>query len=197
MLQWKRLLIGRGMAVKNLVEVLSYQRHDILNHMQVLIGYLKLGRYEQCEEYIKRFIESTHRDSLVSSLGHDELAAYLLTFNVFNKNIVLEVEIPVPFSFSRARNNMDAVCQWMISLVKANRDHDENNQGEPGHLILRMHKEDGSLLVSTDYSGLLDADWEEAFSVLKEEGSKCGGQLTLYEYGEGEVFTEWKIPFLT
>jgi stage 0 sporulation protein B (sporulation initiation phosphotransferase) len=195
MLKWKRLRIGRGMAVKNLVEVLSYQRHDILNHMQVLLGYLKLGRYEQCEEYIKRFIQLAHRDSLVSALGHDELAAFLLTFNVFHKNITLEVEIPVPFSFSQMTNQTDEVCRWIISLVKAIGDHYENNQGEPGHLILRMHKEGDSLLISTDYNGLLNGKWEETFSALKEKISQWRGQLINYEFGEGELFIEWEIPF--
>lgn len=181
--------------MKDLLEVLSYQRHDILNHMQVLLGYLKLGRYEQCEEYINRFIQSAHRDSLVSALGHDELAAFLLTFNAFHKNITLEVEIPVPFSFSEMQNGGENVCQWILSLVKAIGNHNDNNCGEPGHLILTMHKDGDCLLISTDYNGVLDEKWEESFSALKKKATQCGGQLINYEYRERELYIDWEVPF--
>lgn len=188
----EKIIKGKGfVALKELVEVLKYQRHDILNHMQVLLGYLKLGRYEQCEEYIKRFIDQTTRDSLVSALGNDSLAAFLLSFNALNRDLILEVEIPQPFSFAKMPGKRDALCRWIISLVLSYRDYAGNNQGEPNHLILTLHVQDSSLQVTTDYKGPLHEEWEGKFQELQEEACALGGQLMDSSRDVEESFTEW------
>lgn len=180
--------------MRELVTILSHQRHDILNHMQVILGYLKMGRYDQCEEYIQRFIQSTTRESIVTALGQDDLTAFLLTFNALNKDIILEVEIPNPFSFTRLEGDMSALSQWMISLVTSFQNHGGDNQGEPSQLILTLHYQEDSLTLSADFSGLLNEEWEVVYQESKEQAENWGGRLTGYIREEKETFIEWIFP---
>jgi len=42
------------------VKILRRERHDFLNHLQILRGFLQLGKYEKVIEYIDRVSESIH-----------------------------------------------------------------------------------------------------------------------------------------
>lgn len=51
------------MLVKELVELFRTERHDFLNHMQVLLSLIQLGKYERAQEYIFEVSDSIKKES--------------------------------------------------------------------------------------------------------------------------------------
>lgn len=60
------------------MELISVQRHDFLNHLQVISGLLQLNRVEQAGEYIKSTARNITRLSRVVHLAIPDAAAAVL-----------------------------------------------------------------------------------------------------------------------
>ncbi|WP_179218704.1 Spo0B domain-containing protein [Saccharibacillus sp. O23] len=72
--------------------VLSHQRHDWMNDLQLIYGYAKMGKSERIEEIVTRVSESMHTESRIAKLGLPELVFYLMTFKGENREIALHIE---------------------------------------------------------------------------------------------------------
>lgn len=158
------------------LQSLSHQRHDWLNHFQVLLGYLKLQRYDVCEDYIKKVTENTNNDSRIAALGYRPLVAYLLTFNALHKELTVEVELPDLIdlrSFSEEENTR--IYALIKRLVDTYLDHAEN--GQANTLLLLIQRLEESLYVSVDFEGDLD-----------DQGCLTGIYQLVDEFGNEEGF---------
>ncbi len=60
---------------KELIDVLRTHRHDYLNHLQVIMGCIQLGKQDNAIAYIKDVTESMKTESSLSNLEHPEVAA--------------------------------------------------------------------------------------------------------------------------
>jgi len=136
---------------------MSHQRHDWLNHLQVLLGYLKLQRYEFCEEYIKKVTESTNKESQVSHLGYQPLVAFLLTFNALHKEMTVEVELPDALDLRELLfEDQERIFTLITGVVEIYRSYALDNQGDPNVFVLHIQLLDECLYISTEYEGNLD-----------------------------------------
>lgn len=63
---------------KTFLEIMSIQRHDFLNHMQVISGLIQLNKGDRVKEYIKQVSLEMERLSRVAHLTVPEVAAALL-----------------------------------------------------------------------------------------------------------------------
>ncbi|ANF98049.1 Spo0B domain-containing protein [Paenibacillus bovis] len=75
------------------IEAFSHHRHDWMNDLQLLYGYIQLGNRDRLIENIERIKEQMMTDSRVSKLGIPPLIFYLQSFKALNRDIQLEVEI--------------------------------------------------------------------------------------------------------
>lgn len=67
------------MDLEKLLEVIQVQRHDFLNHLQVISGFLQLKKYEHVHEYIKEASREMAVLSKTSWIKNPEVTAALLT----------------------------------------------------------------------------------------------------------------------
>lgn len=66
------------MDMARMLELLSVQRHDFLNHLQVISGLLQLNKEDRAREYIREVTRGIVRLSRVVHLKVPEVAATLL-----------------------------------------------------------------------------------------------------------------------
>lgn len=79
-----------------LKEQLGYyrlQRHDFLNHNQVIMGYLQLGKSEKALEYMRREIRGLEAEQAAGQIPHGTAGAIILGFIIS----LQKEEIPVDF----------------------------------------------------------------------------------------------------
>ena len=72
---------------------LKHYRHDWLNHIQIIKGYLSLDKAEKAQKYLDQVIIQAHYESKISQLGDTDLAYFLLTYNWVQDKLMLDVEI--------------------------------------------------------------------------------------------------------
>lgn len=178
--------------MNQLIEVINHQRHDWLNHIQVLFGYLKLQKYDLCEEYIYRVIKEANRDTLIARLAHPSLVAYLLSFNALHKEVVLDVEIPAPFSLLERPD----IGSCILRMVEIYRQHAQMN-GEANTLLLTLTYSGDCLHGVADYAGRLDADgMKQALAAMEQETIELGGRFVMDIHTDEESVMECIIPFI-
>lgn len=79
-----------------LKEQLGYyrlQRHDFLNHSQVVMGYLQLGKSEKALEYMRKAIRGLEAEQAAGQIPHETAGAIILGFIISLR----KEEIPVDF----------------------------------------------------------------------------------------------------
>lgn len=77
------------MNERDLVELLRHVRHDTLNQIQLLQGYLTLGRTEKVRELLEGWIKVAREETKLSNLNCPRLAAFLLTYQWQNYSPLL------------------------------------------------------------------------------------------------------------
>src|SRR5690606_26969277 len=56
-----------------LINVINHLRHDWMNDIQVLYGYLRLNKQDKCLDYMEIIKQKAAQESLISRLGVTEL----------------------------------------------------------------------------------------------------------------------------
>jgi len=64
--------------MKELIEVLRVQKHDFLNHLQVISGYLQLNKTERAKDYIQQVSQEIYQSGMITKLRIPEVALNLL-----------------------------------------------------------------------------------------------------------------------
>ncbi|WCK53632.1 Spo0B domain-containing protein [Aneurinibacillus sp. Ricciae_BoGa-3] len=181
--------------MNDLVEVLKYQRHDFMNHMQVLLGYLKLEKYTECEAYIQFLVEQAARESIISQLDYPKLTSFLLSFNAKYSEVELEVEISEPFNLHQVTDNIVFLGDFIIALVLLYQKYAADNGGEPNKLELVLSLIQGALVITTDYDGRLSAEkiYQELFHLFhtaSDRGAVCRVEI----HTDTESVVECRFP---
>jgi sensor histidine kinase regulating citrate/malate metabolism len=68
----------KNMDIPAMLELISVQRHDFLNHLQVISGLLQLNKGEKVRDYIREISQEIGRLSRVSHIKNHYVAAALL-----------------------------------------------------------------------------------------------------------------------
>ena len=77
----------------DLIACMNEKRHDLLNHIQVMMGYLSLNKVDRLQPYLKQIMSETKRESNICHLGYSPLSYYLLTHKMLKNDLVLDVHI--------------------------------------------------------------------------------------------------------
>ncbi len=74
-----------------LIRVVNHHRHDWMNDLQVLLGYIQLNKPDRLRAYIDELQDKLYRESLVAKLGDQTLIAFLFTFRADDHPLTLTV----------------------------------------------------------------------------------------------------------
>ncbi|GAB7386541.1 hypothetical protein BSNK01_03760 [Bacillaceae bacterium] len=141
---------------RQLAECLKQYRHDVSNHLQVLLAYLKMGRNESAQKYIAMIREQAKRESALSQLGYLPLVAYFLTFNLLHKELRLQVDWQEPLDLAALPVNEETVYRRVTQIVELYRRHAVHLNGEQNSLHLHMHWDGAKLRLSFAFEGEMD-----------------------------------------
>lgn len=76
-----------------LITCMNEKRHDWLNHLQVIMGYLSINRYDRLRPYLKQLMAEIKAESDICHIGYNPLSRYLLTHKMLRKDMLLDVHI--------------------------------------------------------------------------------------------------------
>ncbi len=180
---------------EKLIEVLADRRHTWLNHLQVMLSYLKLGREEDVEKYIHDLTRELTKESHLSQLGHAMLAEYLLTFNTFHPELKLEVEIPAPFHMSTINDDSDRVADCLKGILETYSRH-VSKEAVPAYIYFTLVKREQDLVCSFDFQGSYDhQSCDPHLQKWLKIIESLGGIVESYIQRPDESYLEFKLIF--
>ncbi|OXM15366.1 Spo0B domain-containing protein [Paenibacillus herberti] len=150
--QLKRSLASMQQAS---IQTLNHHRHDWMNDLQVLYGYIRMNKPERAVASVERIRDKMMLESKISKLGCPALTAYLQSFRTLTQSIVLEVDIEDNLSMEELSADRDDAAEALIEVINAYRFSIKPSGGDPALLKLRLSRGSGELLVELEFTGEL------------------------------------------
>lgn len=157
--QLKKLLRDtREARYEEIVRTIDHHRHDWMNDVQVLFGYIQLKKYEKLLAYINKIIEQMRRESLISKLGIPFLVAYLISFRASTNALVLHVRLEQEIQLVKLGEQGIRVAQLIVDLVEAYKSSAGHGEGDANQLSITLNVWDGQLFIGFEYDGISDIE---------------------------------------
>lgn len=157
--QLKKLLRDtREAQYEEIVRTIDHHRHDWMNDVQVLFGYIQLNKHEKLLAYINKIIEQMRRESLISKLGIPFLVAYLISFRANTNALVLHVRLEQDITLAKLGDRGIRVAQLIVDLVEAYKSSAGHGEGDANQLFITLNVWDGQLFIGFEYDGISDIE---------------------------------------
>ncbi|AXI09583.1 hypothetical protein CUC15_11905 [Oceanobacillus zhaokaii] len=172
------MLIAMGgiiMEEKDVVEVLQYYRHDIMNDLQIISGYLSMGKLEKVEKKFEELFSFYEQERKLMHLKAPKFILWLIRFNNLYNNFRLTYNIQVEntqlsmiddilikqskkvMDFYTSISNLSTLYEVNIDLIKRKKPSQiEVNFSIDGHFKLK-------------HNAAIISDLEKEFDVYKRE----------------------------
>lgn len=176
------------------IRLLNHYRHDWMNELQVLFGYLRLGKYDVLSEYMNKIKASAIQDSLLSKLGNTSLIMYLLEHRISASGCLVELELETEIDLSRLDLDGDKVYRIVRGVIERMVRYG-SCYDEPGVVSLGFDIDNKELLVDFVYQG--QADWislQEEITVFLNN-NKDNIMIREEEYEGGRAVVALALPF--
>jgi len=108
-------------AAEEVLDLLRFYKHDNLNHYQVIMGFLQLGKLDKALNYVKHTIDEINQNGKIMLLGSPYLSVTLLKKQLYaqRKNIFFKFELTDQFLEQGLINDSFAFyCEELVNLVE-------------------------------------------------------------------------------
>lgn len=178
-----------------MLTVLNRQRHDWLNHVQVLLGYLHLNRTEQGEAHLKRIAEIAMQESMIARLGNSLLSVFFLTFNALNKEMLLEVDVCEKVDVSHLMLDEQSLFQLVSDILCTVNEHVAQDGYEPASMQVSLFTGEAGVHFRFDLAGELTASGLDELEKLIHKSEQSAVKVTEWIHTEEEWILEIIVPF--
>ncbi|NDI36775.1 GHKL domain-containing protein [Chengkuizengella sediminis] len=126
------------------------QRHDFLNHVQVIHGFVKYKKYNQLEEYTKELTEEISEVNEILQIGHPAIAALIQSKMIISldKKVKFKYEVSGLDGLSLGITSIDIV-KILGNLIDNAIDEVNNFPLEKRWINLKVTTENGKLYIIT------------------------------------------------
>lgn len=134
---------------------LNHHRHDWMNDLQVLYGYIQLGKPDKSVQCVERIKERIALDSRIAKLGIPSLVFYLQSFRTFRSSLELEVQVEegLQLEDKLSPEKGDELTSVIMQTVRAYQYSGVTPQGDTRRLRLGFIQDGGDILISFEGEG--------------------------------------------
>lgn len=191
-LRWDRRL-GEERFNSRLVQTITHYRHDWMNDLQVLYGYIRLNKTDQAVEFMEKMKSQALQESYVSKLGIPELAVFFIQNRVFRRDFVVEPELEQVIDLTQLAVDGHTVYRLVSGVVKLIDECSDPSVDQPRVLSVGFDSGD-HLLIDFVYQGKLKADRvREGLGALVAKAR--GVNIADQQIGEDQTVIVLEFPF--
>ncbi|PRR77289.1 sensory histidine kinase DcuS [Clostridium liquoris] len=148
-----------------LIESLRVQRHDFMNDLQIIYGYLQVDKEDKAKEYIDKLSVQNKYLSEIYSLG-DLYLGYSLEKNIkecSSKHIEINIDIEIS---KLSKKPFDFEYNKKINLVNNIFNELEKNEPECIYIYIFEDSIGESVFISNNNSMIDEINWMESWSII-------------------------------
>lgn len=110
------------MLEKDVMQLLQHQRHDILNHLQIIHGYLSMGNTERVKDKVATWMNYLDEERKLFHLQAPLFALWLMRFNNLHTNFRLTYHIDIQEELQAMDRQLVDQCKQIMTLMKEEAD---------------------------------------------------------------------------
>lgn len=177
------------------IQMLNHHRHDWMNELQILYGYIRLGKHDKSVQCVERIKERMQQDSKLSKLGIPSLVFYLHSYRTLNHSLQLEVEIVDHIQLDRLTPAMaDNLTEAVIRTVNAFQQEEKSARGEDRLLTITFMQQEHELALIFEGDGPFDNPHRLKLQI---EESLEGQGIRVEQTHPEEASYRLRLPFAT
>jgi len=177
---------------KTAIASLNHHRHDWMNDLQVLYGYLRLGKLDKSLQCVERIKERVTEESRISRLGIPSLVFYLQSFRASGMALELHVEIEDELQLSALVSPEDgeSLTGAIADAIRAYQyGGGRSSWGEVRKLTLNFGQDHGDVVVRLDGDQTPDPETlRQLTAVLK------GKKVRTEQFPSEDTFIQFRMP---
>lgn len=182
-------------ARKSSILMLTHHRHDWMNDLQILYGYIKMNKADKAVDIVERIRLRMEQDSKVSQLGQTELSTYLLSFRSMCNHLRLEVNVSGNIHLARLSLDADRLTASLIGMINGIRYRTASLPSGDNALRLSLSVTDDAFIAVFAYEG----EWPAGYDWTAEAETWLQGIGHLTEEGEAAALPgsarTWRVVY--
>lgn len=129
------------------IQTINHYRHDWMNDLQVLFGYISLGKKDKCIEYVDKIKGRMSVESQIAKLEEPSLVTYLQSFRIFPAYFELKVQFSYLTQDERIKLIDENISELIIAILNLYRRHAGANAKQINTLTLLFEYSDDGLII--------------------------------------------------
>lgn len=156
------------------------QRHDFLNHVQVMSSMLKMNKLEQLKSYMEDIVKEVHAVTAIISHSSPAVAAFIQTKSemAITRSIAFTYEIPNNLDIESSLKSIDLV-KIMGNLVDNAFEESDNLSSEQRRVHLTIRVVEDKLEIEVRNQGRLLSELDKQMIILPGYTTKKAGHSGL------------------
>lgn len=135
------------------IRTLNHHRHDWMNDLQVLYGYIRMNKPDKSVECVENIRQRMHAESRIAKLGVPSLILYAQSFRTTPGPVTLRLELPDELNLSELPLDAEAAAAALIDVINVYRYGVKPGAGEPAQLTVRLDREESALKALLTFEG--------------------------------------------
>ncbi|MHA0857077.1 Spo0B domain-containing protein [Paenibacillus sp. CMAA1364] len=132
------------------IKSLNHHRHDWMNDLQIVYGYIQLAKHDKSIECVGRIKERMELEGKIAKLGIPSLVFYLQSFRAIGTNIELELDIADDLHLNE-RIKEDDTDHWVTAIIECIQRFQYSGRvswDETRKLTLRLYEDNMEIIAS-------------------------------------------------
>jgi len=177
---------------KKILQLMKIYRHDWQNHLQIILGYVSLKKYDQIPKYIAKVNQFAKQLSIMSSFNNTSLSVFLYMIPVNYPKLSYELEITEGAQILTKENSFDdLVLRSLKSLLDIFYETLEYNLTH--NLIITLTSSNDKVIINIEFEGNTNKIYNKILAI--EESLKETKVLFLIDlHNNDEFIMELNFP---
>ncbi|MEY4479350.1 MAG: hypothetical protein RLZZ267_28 [Bacillota bacterium] len=146
------------MDEKMIIKALHHRKHDWLNDLQLILGYIQLGKLDRLKEVAQRMVVKTDKAGAYLRGNTPRLSIYLFVLESVTTDYELNIDLEQSYEFKGSDLALDRMLDWLDVNIKeitasAKTSYNEENrlyvkfEQLPDKWLVRLRFNDGQEVV--------------------------------------------------
>ncbi len=183
--------------MNEMIEVLRVQRHDFMNHLQVILGLLQLKKYDRAGEYIKKVAADMERAGALVRLGAPDVVTAVLSAELAAGKQGISIEKSIGTGFERGLQNEMTVAEIIREMLALAVRLGQGEPGSGGSVDFEISEKNGQYVFKVGFRAGAEADRLALASeniFMKEAAKKVNGHIEAVVSADGITVVTLTVP---
>jgi stage 0 sporulation protein B (sporulation initiation phosphotransferase) len=138
---------------RQMIDLISHYRHDWMNDIQLLFGYISLKKYDKLDGCMDKIRTKALEESCIAKLGIPSLVASFISFRLYYHALTLELEMEQDINLASLPIEHENVSQFVQRTIQLFNAQAEPLDDRSNGLSVQFELESDALLFDLVYQG--------------------------------------------